>query len=91
MTGGCIICMDYSNFSVNPNYFALVDQFDSILNVLVLKLKQFKTEGFKPENGYIYGFSYGAHLALHGSLKAYGNQSLGLIDGKVYNSINISI
>jgi predicted esterase len=55
-------------------------------------LKQFKTEGFKPENGYIYGFSYGAHLALHGSLKAYGNQSLGLIDGKVYYSnLNIYI
>jgi hypothetical protein len=91
LKGGCIVCMDYSNFSVNPNYFGLVDQFDGILNVLVLKFKQLKTEGFQPKNGFIFGFSYGAHLALHGSLKAYGNQSLGLMDGKRVAKILIEI
>jgi hypothetical protein len=75
--------MDYNNFSKNPDYFGLVRQFDKIVNVLVLKLKQLKTEGFDPKNGYMYGFSYGSHLVAHGALNAFGSRTLGMIDGEM--------
>lgn len=62
--GGCIIFMDYSNFSINPNYFELVTQFKNISNVLLIKLNQLKEQGFDPENGYMFGFSFGSHLVI---------------------------
>ncbi|CAO1409365.1 unnamed protein product [Diamesa serratosioi] len=67
--GGCIIFMDYSNFSINPDYFYLVTQFPNISNVLLTKLNQLKEQGFDPDKGYMFGFSYGAHLIIDAATK----------------------
>jgi hypothetical protein len=76
--------MDYNNFSRSLDYFGLLDQFEKIGNVLVFKLNQLKTEGFDPDNGYMFGFSYGSHLVVYGALRAFGNQTLAMIDRKVH-------
>lgn len=38
--GGCIIFMDYSNVSLNPNYFLLVEQFENISSILFRFMQQ---------------------------------------------------
>ncbi|GAB0097672.1 hypothetical protein DMENIID0001_133370 [Sergentomyia squamirostris] len=62
--GGCIVCMDYSRFSKNPDYFGLVRQFDKIKAVLYDQLVEYKNSGLDPNDTYMFGFSYGAHLCL---------------------------
>lgn len=80
--GGCIITMDYSNYSVNPNYFLLVPQFENISSILLRFMQQLEGEGFDFGNGYMFGFSFGAHLALSTALK-FGVKRFKEIDGKV--------
>lgn len=80
--GGCIIVMDYSNFSTNANYFALVPQFNDISDVLLRFLEKLDEEEFDFEaNGYMFGFSYGAHLAIH-TARRFGAKRFKEIDGK---------
>lgn len=80
--GGCIIYMDYSNFSVNPNYFVLVSQFQNISNVLLSKLNQLKDQGFDPEKGYMFGFSFGSHLVIDAATR-FGEKLFKEIDCKI--------
>lgn len=79
--GGCIIFMDYSNFSVNPNYFVLVTQFQNISNVLLSKLNQLKEQGFDAEQGYMFGFSFGSHLIIDAATR-FGQKLFKDIDRK---------
>ncbi|XP_055691083.1 lipase member H-like [Lutzomyia longipalpis] len=78
--GGCIVCMDYSRFSKNPDYFALVRQFPQILNVLYEQLNDYRRAGLDPSDTYMFGFSYGAHLCL---------QSAALLGERVVKEIDV--
>lgn len=80
--GGCIITMDYSNYSVNPNYFLLVPQFDNISTILLRFMRQLEGEGFDFGNGYMFGFSFGAHLAIT-TASNFGARRFKEIDGEV--------
>ncbi|GAB0089200.1 hypothetical protein DMENIID0001_037040 [Sergentomyia squamirostris] len=62
--GGCIICMDYSHFANNPDYFSLVDQFNDIREVLHEQLVNYGDSGLNANKTYMFGFSMGAHLCL---------------------------
>lgn len=79
--GGCIIFMDYSNYSKNPNYFLLTPQFYNISDKLLLFMNQLDAEGFDFQNGYMFGFSFGAWLAIH-TAKRFGEKKFAQIDGK---------
>ncbi|XP_058458321.1 uncharacterized protein LOC131434963 [Malaya genurostris] len=77
--GGCVICMNYTSFSQASNYLRLKRSFKDIQNVLKLKLDFLEQQGFDPNNGYLYGFSFGANLAL-GAAKDFGAKKIGEID-----------
>lgn len=80
--GGCIIVMDYSNYSSNQNYFILLPQFENISDVLLRFLQKLDGENFDfEENGYMFGFSFGAHLAITTATK-FGAKRFKEIDGK---------
>ena len=81
--GGCILVMDYHNYSKSPDYFTMYNQFDKIANVLYKKLFQILSEGFLPENGYMFGFSFGAHLVYDVGIKT--NGTIAKIDSKHKN------
>ena len=53
--------MDYNYYS-RQNFLSLVLNFDGISLQLLKKIRQLTSEGFKLENGFMFGFSYGAHL-----------------------------
>jgi Lipase len=61
-------------------YRRLVRNFEPIVDILTHKLRQLETDGFKPEDGYMFGFSFGAHIALHAALNAFGENRFGEID-----------
>lgn len=85
--GGCIIVMDYSNHSVIDDYFVLVRKFDALSEVLLKKLHQLEAQGFHPNNLFMYGFSFGAQLAVNvGTL--YGERRIAEIDGKFFNALS---
>uniref|UniRef100_A0A1I8M4U5 Uncharacterized protein n=1 Tax=Musca domestica TaxID=7370 RepID=A0A1I8M4U5_MUSDO len=60
--GGCIICIDYSNWSKKP-YLDLVQKFDIISHILYEEILELIRRGVDPANGYMFGFSYGGQLA----------------------------
>ncbi|XP_037034172.1 pancreatic triacylglycerol lipase-like [Bradysia coprophila] len=76
---GCIVCMDYSIFSMNSNYYALVRDFNGIANVLTKKLKDFQALSFVPNNIYMFGFSFGAQLVLEAG-RRFGKKLIKQID-----------
>lgn len=82
--GGCIICMDYSNHSVNFNYFHLVSQFKDIKKVLVDRLRLMDGDGFNFDNGFMFGFSFGGHVALESAIEL-GEQRFRMIDSTFEN------
>jgi len=73
--GGCIYCMDYSVYSKNPNYGTLVSKFENISAVLSKKLIQIGNY----EREFIFGFSFGARVAVDAALKV-GKQAIGRMD-----------
>lgn len=79
--GGCIILYDYSNYSVNSNYFLLVPQFENISSMLLRFMQQLDGEGFDFGRGYMFGFSFGAHLAITTATN-FGERRFKEIDGK---------
>lgn len=82
--GGCIIVMDYSNHSIVQDYFTLVRKFNELSLVLVDKLYQLESDGFSPDNCFLYGFSFGAQLVINAG-NLYGEQRIAEIDGNVLN------
>jgi hypothetical protein len=59
-----------------------VRRYHRILKVLRIKLVQLQLEKFLPSNGYMFGFSFGAQLAVHAAIRGFGVQKLGELDGK---------
>lgn len=78
--GGCIIFMDYSNHSIVQDYFVLVNKFNQLSQVLVEKLYQLESQGFDPDNLFMYGFSFGAQLVINAG-NLYGDSRIAEIDG----------
>jgi Lipase len=78
--GGCIIFMDYSNHSIVNDYFILVRKFNPIEEVLLQKLKQLEEQGFKADNMFMYGFSFGAQLVMSAGM-LFGQNKIAEIDG----------
>lgn len=79
--GGCILFMDYSNHSMVQEYFDLVGKFYPLSTVLLEKLLELETQGFNPDNLFMYGFSFGGQLVIYtGAL--YGDQKIAQIDGE---------
>lgn len=72
--------MDYSAFSMNANYYSLVRDFNGIATVLTKKLKDFQELSFVPNNIYMFGFSFGAQLALESGRRV-GKMLIKQIDG----------
>lgn len=77
--GGCIIFMDYSNHSMDRDYFNLVGKFSPISSVLIRKLRQLEKEGFDDNNMFMYGFSFGAQLAIYTGM-SFGSRRIAEID-----------
>lgn len=77
--GGCVFYMDYSYYS-----FAwigtLVKKFDPIMKVLLTKLRKLEELQFVPDNGYLFGFSFGTLLAFEAGYQ-FGRLRLYRIDG----------
>lgn len=67
---------------MNPNYFLLVPQFDNISTILLRFMRQLEGEGFDFGNGYMFGFSFGAHLAIT-TASNFGARRFKEIDGEV--------
>uniref|UniRef100_A0A182PTT6 Lipase domain-containing protein n=1 Tax=Anopheles epiroticus TaxID=199890 RepID=A0A182PTT6_9DIPT len=61
--GGCVACMDYSSFS-SGGYGGLVAVFRDVRDVLMHFLQQLRYEGVQFERTFLFGFSFGAQLAL---------------------------
>jgi Lipase len=80
--GGCVIFMDYSNHSIVQEYFTLVRKFDEISHVLLEKLHQLEGQGFDPKNLFMYGFSFGAQIAINTG-NIYGEARIDSIDGEL--------
>lgn len=64
---GCVFFFDYSVYSKNGNYFALVPHYEGIRAVLVKKLLQIGG----PERIFMFGFSFGARLTIDGAALAF--------------------
>jgi hypothetical protein len=82
--GGCIIFMDYSNHSMDPDYFDLVGKFYPISQVLMGMLYNIEKQGFSPDNLFMYGFSFGGQIVINTGMH-YGEQRIAEIDGKTTN------
>lgn len=63
------------------DYFFLVRKFIPLSEVLVDKLRQLETQGFDPDNLFMYGFSFGAQLVINAG-NLYGANRVAEIDGK---------
>ena len=84
--GGCLLLMDYSNYSKNQDYYGMFNQFDGISAVLLKKVNQILEEGFTAENGYMFGFSFGSHLVYDVGIKTGGQ--IAKIDSKYFSYMN---
>lgn len=82
--------MDYSAFSMNSNYYSLVQDFNGIATVLTKKLNAFQAISFDPNNIYIFGFSFGGQLALEAG-RRFGKMLIKQIDGNrlIFSSSSI--
>jgi predicted esterase len=74
--------MDYRSYSLQE-YGQLVLDMPVVVRTLASKLSRMeKRSNFKPENGYMFGFSFGAHVVLRAG-KKYGHQRLHEVDGEL--------
>ncbi|XP_058125186.1 uncharacterized protein LOC131285462 [Anopheles ziemanni] len=77
--GGCVICMNYDRFAQLNAYSRLRRNYKEIHGVLRQKLEFLEQEGFSPDDGFMYGFSFGAQVVLSAA-KEYGTRKLKEID-----------
>lgn len=82
--GGCIMCFDYSEYQsrLSDRYRPLVNHFNIIANALFDVLSGLEDVGFNPNNGFMFGFSYGARLVVQAA-GALGYQKFERIDGNL--------
>lgn len=78
--GGCVICMDYFKYS-NLEYGRLVRFFEPIAEILTGKLHHLEWQGFRPENGFMFGFSFGGQLVSEAG-RRFGSNKIKSIDSK---------
>ncbi|XP_065080224.1 uncharacterized protein LOC135703043 [Ochlerotatus camptorhynchus] len=77
---GCNMFMSYGNNSRVMNYFQdLYPNFDLLVNSLTRHLRRLEAVGFDPSRGFMFGFSFGANLALEAG-RRFGLQRIGRID-----------
>lgn len=80
--GGCILFIDYFFYGQNPNYFGFLQHFASISAVMTKKFINIESEGFIPDNWFMFGHSAGARLIID-SAANFGYQKVKEIDGKI--------
>lgn len=73
--GGCVIFMDYSNYSVVADYFVLTPRFFHLAGVLLRKIKQIGNYG----KIFMFGFSFGSRLCFEVGARL-GSQRIDRID-----------
>ncbi|XP_055372653.1 uncharacterized protein LOC129606374 [Condylostylus longicornis] len=61
--GGCIVIVDYGLYSIGP-YLRLVQKYDQITSVIYNKMALWERSGLKPSKIHMFGFSFGARVAL---------------------------
>lgn len=71
--------MDYHPYSNNRDYFQLVRVFEPLSQLLTVWIRKFAYVGFKPVNGFMFGFSFGGRLVLDAAQR-FGVQKIGAID-----------
>lgn len=84
--GDCVICMNYGIVG-STRYSGLVRNVDVLAGILAGKLLDLEQLGFSPSNGYMYGFSYGARIAILAGI-LHGPQKLAEIDGELFFQLN---
>ncbi|XP_062558631.1 inactive pancreatic lipase-related protein 1-like [Armigeres subalbatus] len=77
--GGCIICMDYSKYSIDDYFNGLVPKFPLVVEAILGKLEELEVRGFDPANGYLFGFSFGAQSSIEAG-RRFGFRRIGRID-----------
>lgn len=77
--GGCVICMDYSNYSMTDNYKCLFKRFAEIRDAFYLFFLMLEKAGVRYEDIYVFAHSYGSQIALQASLML-GYKKIGGID-----------
>lgn len=77
--GGCIICMDYSDY--NDDYGFLLVNFRSIAKILTNKLDMLRSMSFRSKSAYLFGFSFGARLIARAA-NDFGPRRIGTIHCK---------
>lgn len=56
--GGCVLFMDYSSYSIVPNYFQLTPYFQPLADILHRKIVQINSH----DRLFLFGFSFGSRL-----------------------------
>jgi hypothetical protein len=81
--------MDFTAFSLRE-YGQLIWNYPAVSRGLTLKLERMVRNGFDPNNGYLYGFSLGAHIVLRAT-RRFGYQRIREVDGEqfVKNIVNL--
>lgn len=69
----------FSSYGTSLLYPLLVAKFDEITAILTQKLSNLEDNGFDPNNGFLFGFSFGAHVVLEGAYH-FGEKKIGRID-----------
>uniref|UniRef100_A0A336MCU2 CSON015091 protein n=1 Tax=Culicoides sonorensis TaxID=179676 RepID=A0A336MCU2_CULSO len=77
--GGCVICMDYTNYSFTQNYKCLYNAFKEIRYSLYLFYLMLEKGGVQFKDLYVFGHSFGSQIALQASTMI-GNKRIGAID-----------
>lgn len=75
------MCLDYSAIDYSERYRVLVNNFDLVHQALTQLLEQLEEAGFDHKKGFIFGFSFGARVAIEGAGR-FGYQKIGKIDGE---------
>jgi alpha-beta hydrolase superfamily lysophospholipase len=80
--GGCIILMDWTRFSNNPNYPSVIaNDYKKISNAVARRLKSLQADGVSPNNIFLYGHSMGARIFIDAAI-TFGPGQIGEIDGE---------
>lgn len=76
--GGCVFVVDYSYYCVGA-YLNRPELFDGIQQTITQKYDLLERMGYHADNGFVFGFSYGAILALESAYK-FGPRKIKRVD-----------
>ena len=80
--GGCVISMNWGNYSDDINYMEVVlIHWKKVSKVLLRRLNSMEAEGRSPDNMYMYGHSLGGRLVIDAGI-AFGDNKIFQIDCK---------